>query len=258
MKKTILGLAAVAAFTCAPSIHAAVTQQLSICDGSNDCLMVDQDGNFTTTGIVEVTAGNITVDGAGEIQVDTNKSGVVCIGTTAANCAGTNAFKINSASSFGLADSIPPQLQDEESLDTDSSGTGKLSIEYTDTTYTNLTAQLLLSGSESTVNTPGTSVTMTAFGANGSAIPATGLIGSLTPLTGASSNDSGVFTNPYTGPTATLSSLSTIVFSGAGTFNTTFDIGTVSPVPEPGSVVFLGTLILGVTGIARKRITQRI
>jgi hypothetical protein len=61
--------------------------------------------------------------------------------------------------------------------------------------------------------------------------------------------------NPNTGPNSTLQSLSTVTFGTAGTYNTTFDIATA--VPEPASVVLLGTLLLGVTGVVRKKVAKR-
>jgi hypothetical protein len=244
--KKFLQLAAVAALAFSPSIYAAVTQELTISDGTGDSFTIDQNGNIVaTTGTVSIVAGNITVDGVGAIEVQSDVSGTVKVG----------GFKINSASAFGLADSIAPQLQDEESLDTSSTGAGTLTITYTDTTYSNLANSLKLSGSESTANTPGSSVIFTALGSNGAALPATTPIGALPSLTGNSDNASNTFANPFTGASASLTSVSTITFKGAGAFNTTFDIA--SGVPEPSSVVLLGSLLLGVATIVRKRVASR-
>ena len=81
----------------APSIHAAATQELTITDGTNS-FTIDQAGNIVATvGSVSIAAGNISVDGVGSIAVDSNiAGGTVKVGN----------FKINSASAFGLADSI--------------------------------------------------------------------------------------------------------------------------------------------------------
>jgi hypothetical protein len=217
---------------------------LTISDNAGDSFSIDQLGNIiATSGTVSIVAGNISVDGVGSIQVTSNLSGDVKVGN----------FKVNSAHAFGLADSIPPQLQDQVSADTTSTGVGTINIQYTDTTYSNLGPALFLSGSESTANTPGTAVTFVATGANGAVIPATGAIGALATLTGSNSSTSGTFANAFTGPSASLTSTATIVFSGAGTFNTTFDISTA--VPEPAAILLLGTMLLGFTAQIRKRRT---
>jgi hypothetical protein len=254
MKKMFLRFGTVAVFSCVPSMYGAVTQSLTVSDGLGDSITVNQDGTFSTAGTVTFAAGNITVDGVGAIEIQSDLSGNVLLGA-----AGPGQFKINSASAFGLADSIPPQLQDEESLDTTSSGTGTLTIQYTDTTYTNLAPGLLLSGSESTSNTPKTSVIFKANASNEPLFPvtvnpATGVVGSLGPLSGTSDSTSASFANTATGPHASLTSTSTITFSGAGTFNTTFDIASV---PEPTSVFLFGTLLLGFSIILRTKIAKR-
>jgi hypothetical protein len=246
-KRIFLKLATVAVLVCAPAMHAAITQELTVSDGLGDSFSIDQNGNIVSqSGTVSIVAGNISVDGVGSISVTSDLSGTVKVGT----------FKINSASAFGLADSIPPQLQDEESLDTTSTGTGTLTIKYTDTTYSHLASSLMLSGSESTSNTPLTSVAFTATGANGAVIPATGAIGSLGPLSGSSNSSTKDFANSFTGASASLTSTSTITFSGAGTFNTTFDIA--SGVPEPASIALLGTMLFGLAGLLRRKAARRV
>jgi hypothetical protein len=217
---------------------------LTISNNAGDSFSIDEAGNIVaTSGTVSIVAGNISVDGVGSISVSSNISGDVKVGT----------FKINNAHAFGLADSIPPQLQDQVSADTTATGVGTLVITYTDTTYSNLSPALFLSGSESTANTPGTAVTFSATGANGYAIPAAGAIGALVTLSGSNSSASGTFANAFTGASASLTSTASIVFSGAGTFNTTFDISTA--VPEPAAILLLGTMVLGFTAQIRKRRT---
>jgi hypothetical protein len=225
MKKDILQFAVLVALTCAPSMYGAVKQQLVFSDGLGDSITVNQDGTFSTTGTATIVAGNIFVDGVGSITVASNGSGTVTVGT----------FKINSAEAFGLADSVSPEIQDQITLDTSSTGTGTLNIQYTDTTYANLAPTLSLTGSESTSNTPATSVTFTAYGSGGVALPATTALGSIGPLTGFSANSSTSVTNPFTGASASVSSLAKVIFSGAGTFNTTFSISSAPAITCPAT-----------------------
>jgi len=250
MKKTILQFGVIAALASAPSMYAANTQELLISDGTGDSFTINQAGAIiATSGTVTIVAGNITFDGLGQIDVISNVAGNVLLGS------GASAIKITNASAFGLADSIPPQLQDEVSVDAQTNGSGTVTIEYTDTTYSHLGTALLLSGSESTANTPLSSVTFTAMGANGVALPATTALGSIGPLTGLSSNGTSIVANAFTGVSASLSSKAVVTFNGAGAFNTTFDIATA--VPEPASVLLLGTILLVLTGVVRKKVARR-
>jgi hypothetical protein len=236
-----------AVFCAAPSLFAALpVQELTISDGNGNSFSIDQLGNIVgTTGTVALVAGNISVDGTGDISVSSNLSGNVVLGS------GATAFTIKHATGEGLADTSFPQIQNQTSLDTDSTGAGTLTIQYTDTTYTNLPNALVLAGSESTSSIPGTTLTLTETGANGYAIPAGGAIGALGPLTGDASNSTETFLNAFNGPTASLTATAVIVFSGAGNYDTTFDTAE-STVPEPTSVFLLGSLLVGLASIARK------
>jgi hypothetical protein len=235
----------------APSLFAALpVQELTISDGNGNSFSIDQLGNIVgTTGTVALVAGNISVDGTGDISVSSNLSGNVVLGS------GATAFTIKHATGEGLADTSLPQIQNQTSVDTDSTGAGTLTIQYTDTTYTNLPGQLVLSGSESTSSIPGTTLTLTESGANGYSIPALGAIGSLGPLTGTSSSSTLTFANAFTGATSSLTATAVVVFSGAGNYDTTFDTAEEST-PEPASVILFGSLLLGLGVVLRKKTTN--
>jgi len=240
MKIRFATFTAVAVFMCVPSIHAALNQELMLTQPGvgGGSITIDQTGAIiASSGAFSVT--NITVNGVGSIAF----SGT--IGT----------FTIRSASATGFADTIMPGLQDQVTLDTSSSGVGTLDVQYSDKTYTGLGPNFLLSGSESTANTSATTVLFTATGDAGGAIPGLTPVGALVTLSGVASGTSAVVPNTI-GVSGTLTSTAHIVFAGAGTFNTTFDIAEY--VPEPTSVLLLGSLLLGVAGITRRKVAKRL
>jgi hypothetical protein len=260
MNKGFLRFFATTAAICVPSLYgssmlAATTQtELVLSDGLGDSITCiwNGTGSCTTAGAhATVNAANLTFDGTGGITIFGTHADPVTLGT------GALLITISEATGWGCGTLVcPPELANEVS-DTADAATGAVLTEtYTDTTYTNLTSTLLLSGSNSIANAGSTdTVTFTEYGDNGYAIPATGLIGSLPTLTGPSDNATKSVSNPYTGATSSLTEQTVVDFktTGGDVFDSTFDVSEPTPVPEPASVVFLGTALLGFTTIVRRR-----
>jgi hypothetical protein len=125
-----------------------------------------------------------------------------------------------------------------------------LTMTFTDTDYTDFGPGFLIGISG--VNGAGITTSKASFSAfqdNTDAIPAANLIGSFLNQTGLSYNNGGTFANPG-GAAGSLTSMTVFNFSGLGTMQANF---TISAVPEPASIVFLGTVLLGLTALFRKR-----
>jgi hypothetical protein len=225
--------------------------------------------------IVDVTGGNsvtFDVDDLGLITCSESAAGL-CAGLTATasgphgtlNVQGTlGQFSIN-ATGVGGIDSVSPTLQNLNQIEASSTGAGQLITYFTDTaassvlnpTYEALGAQFVLA--VSTVNNVQISASTTDFNfyaTPGYALPATGVIGSLTGLTGLSDSDATIAANPA-GASASLTTQTIMNFSGIGAIQANATISSVgSEVPEPTSVALFGTAALIAGFVYRRKLAR--
>jgi hypothetical protein len=157
----------------------------------------------------------------------------------------------------GGAGSILPELQNLDQINADRTvgGGGTLTTIFTDTDYTDFGASFSLSVS----GTNGNGITSSkssfeAYVSTANTIPASSLIGEFLNDTGASYNNSQSFANPQSS-SGSLTAETVLSFSGEGTMQATFSIA--NAVPEPASIVFLGTMILSLTAVIRKKQLNR-
>jgi hypothetical protein len=223
-------------------MQGAISTELVLSDGTNS-VTIDQNGVATTVGTATVT----TASGSGP-------------GGTIVFVGSVGAFSVNITTGRGGAVEVRPALINVNSIDVQSVGAGDLTIQFSDTNFTDLAPTLNLSASVTftAANIPhGSTATFTGLGSAANTIPAATMIGALGPFTDNSSpgaqsgSDTKDFANPI-GATGSLTETIALHFTGASEIDTGFTIANVV-VPEPASVVLLGTTLLGVTALLRKK-----
>jgi len=235
---------AVLALAYAPQMHATVADELVLDDGVGDVATVAVD-----------TLCKITCSGAcGTLLYSTVFTGA----HQEINVQGhLGQFNIN-ATAYGGGDSQLPTLQDLNQINATSTGAGKLTSTFTDTDYTDMNPILNIADSNvSDQQIASSTVTFAAFTDGGNAIPAGTQVYTNT-LTGESdSNGAGgaLATNPNS-PDGSLTSQTVLNFTGDGKIQANISIANVL-VPEPASIVLLGSLVLGLAGFARKAQSKR-
>jgi len=264
MTKKVLTLFAPAllAVVCAP-LQAAITTQLFITDGLGDSVTLE----WITTNVVgcppapsfcELTTGVTTTSAAS----GTSHGTFTYVGTI-------GSFSFNETTGRAQNAVTLPTLMNVSSIDATAAASGTLTTTFTDTDYAGLRAALNLSASNTFTagTTNGSTADYSGFGDAGNGVPAlTSIIGDLDtfkdvsdPL-GQSESANKNFANPI-GPTGSLSEVITLSFAGPGEIDSGFTIANGllgNSVPEPTSVIFLGTMVVGLAGLIRKKQAKRV
>jgi hypothetical protein len=245
MKKRILVVILPALFALAAlPIQAANTEDLILSDGLGNTVTVNQSGAVTGTGSFTVTSAT---GGGGDITF---------LGTV-----GTYSFDLDSGQAF--PGTVLPTLMNTTTINTQSAGAGTLTVTFSQTGYTGLAGTLTESASDTyTANTPnGSTASFTGYTSlSGTLNALTTTIGTVLSSTDAAfpQSQSDSATKNYSNPNGhgSLTEVITLGFAGAGTIDTGFTISNVA-VPEPASVVFLGSILLGLTALIRKKQGKR-
>lgn len=252
MKRTILALVAPGLLALASMpLQAASNTELTVADGLGNFVTVDQTGAIVSSG------GTFSVTASGGPSL-INFSGSV------------GAFNFNTITGRGGQAQLFPTLMNLNTIDVLSTGSGNLTITFTDTGYTDFGPVFNLSASSTFTASlgAGSTATFDAYNSTGVAFPATNHIGTIgtfgnsSPLpagcmtiSGGATSCAGTqnFVNPL-GPLNTSGSLTekiTLHFATAGEIDNGFTVS--NAVPEPASFVFLGSALIGIATLFRKK-----
>jgi hypothetical protein len=165
-----------------------------------------------------------------------------------------------SDTAVGADDSTLPTLQDLNQINADktSGGAGVLTSTFTDTQYTDLSSMLNVADSNvSDAQIKTSTIAFNVYTDAGNAIPA-GTSVETNSLTGESNSNGigGVVVGNPNFPDGSLTSQTIMTFAGLGSIQANISISNVA-VPEPASIVLLGTMILGLTALIRKKQEKR-
>jgi hypothetical protein len=238
MKRRLVALAVMSLFLACAPVFGAIATELKLSDGS-----------LTAT---------IDVDTGGVVTCLGSCGGLINLSTGAHN-------KLNVIGTFGQFDvnftgrgggiSVRPTLENLNQLNATSTGAGTLTAWFTDTSFVDLASgfQLGISGVNDVQISSSTSA-FSAFADAGNGVPAATLIGAMTGFTGTSYNNTSQFANPI-GSSGSLTLKTVLAFSGQGAMQANFSI---SNVPEPASVIFLGTTVLGLSAFLRRKLQVKV
>jgi hypothetical protein len=245
MTKQLFTLFAVGAMAlaCAPKMHAAIEEELVLNDGVGDIATIDvSDANVVTcTG---------ACGGLGIIHSGGKDGTIVAVGTL-------GQFTID-ATAKGGGTSTLPTLQNLNQIQATSSGAGVLTSTFTDTNYSDVNGTLVVA--DSNVNDQqiaGSTIQFTVSTDAPTAVPAGTQIFQNT-LTGASDSNGAIgmaVANPNS-PDASITANTVMTFLGTGSIQANITVANVL-VPEPASVMLLGTVFLGLAGLIRKAQSKR-
>ena len=242
MKKNLLNLGALAALALFGSSRMyAIDLEMVLNDGLGASITVDVTGGVVTS----TTAGGAAV----LTSSYTTAGGLHLTGTV-------GQFSIDSTGAGRLNTTLPTLLNFNQ-INVSSAGKGTLTSMVTSTGYTGLGPNFVyaISGVEA-VQISTSPITFSAFGSAGNSIPAATTIGTFASQTGISFANSGTFANPI-GVSGSLTEKAVAVFAGIGTLQYNQTLSSVAGVPEPTSVLLLGTTLLGVAAFFRKRVAGK-
>jgi hypothetical protein len=238
------------AFT--PRMFAAIDEQLVLNDGAGDIVTID----VSTVGALSVVC---TSGSCGNVAAKTTSDGPD--GTISVTHATFGNFTI-SDTAVGWADSTEPTIQDFNEIDAQSSsGGGSLTSTFTDSQEPNVSSELNVADSNTTDTAISAStIIFTVLTSPSNAIPAGSQVyqNSLTGHADSNGLNGANVTNPNpTNPNdVSVTTEALLNFSGTGTIQANVSVSNVA-VPEPASIVLLGTLILGLTALIRKKQEKR-
>jgi hypothetical protein len=226
-------MAGLLAFGAGSYAFGAVDWELELTDGTNTAL-INSSGTLVLTGsaagtaIVNATTGVYTYDGSiGNYTVDV---------TTGAG-----------------SSSLPLGALDLNSIDISGPTSGPLTIEWSENGITSAdTSWTMGFGGTFTTSTP-YSLSNTAYESNTNSFFAqTNTIGTITPTLGTGGSFSGGTSGAVSGVTTPYSLTEVVTLDGTGSTTYSGD-ATLTPSPEPASVVLLGSVVSGVVIVLRRR-----
>lgn len=250
MFKHFLAVAVLILAVCTP-MYGQPDMRLVIDDNTGNVAIFNVAGGVVIpdfTGCAACSLGNLYTPGAS----DPNQGQLVVTGTI-----GQFTTTITGQ---GGGFTVAPTHQNLNEIDATSMGAGTLNVEFTATDYTTFGNPFFLSASgtySAPVNTSTSDFVALMDPAN--TVPATVPIGALlglgcaatTPGSPCSFSTTAPFANPTGSPSGSLTTSKEIRFTGAGEIQLNLSIAS-AVVPEPGSVVLFGTLLLG-TGLGLRR-----
>ncbi|MGA7409248.1 MAG: hypothetical protein WBW33_02120 [Bryobacteraceae bacterium] len=230
------------ALVCSPRMFGAIADELVLNDGVGHVATID----VSTLGVETCagTCGGLTILTPGGAHGE-----IIAIGTL-------GQFSLDATAEGGGVSTLPT-LQNLNQINATSTGVGMLTSTFTDTSYTDVNPLLNIADSNTTnLGIDTSTIKFTVLTDGGNAIPAGTSVYTDT-LTGASDSNGlgGVDASNPNSPNASITSMTVMTFVGKGDIQA--NITVANAVPEPASIVFLGTMMLGLTALIRNRRLKR-
>jgi hypothetical protein len=246
MKKTLLTLAAVAALAmaCSARMEAAAATVMTLSTSGGVSATIDETGACVGTGCGALV---ILVDGAhGTIRAISKSKGAF------------DGYTV-SATGVGGGDSTLPTLMNLNQINAENTnpGGGTLTTTFFDTAYPTVGAVLNIGDSNvDDKNLAADTIDFDVF-TGPSAGPATTQIYHNT-LTGVSDSNGlgGVDVANPNNPTASIETQTIMAFTGVGTLQANITVANIV-VPEPAGIVLMGTTLLAVSALIRRKQAKR-